>query len=126
MSFVLNNKLFCDYWSFILKILIIFSRRRSFRIKKKDEEVVTIRPKPEAPRPRPTVKSYSYSPEVALPRSRFKERLSLKPAAGPNPFDEDEENSFTQLKETKRKHKKRAPLPPKSVSSQDVSIFSYI
>ncbi|RZC36272.1 sporulation-specific protein 15 [Asbolus verrucosus] len=98
------------------------SLRKSFRIKKKEDEEVTIRQKSDTIRRFPM--SYP-NQQIPLPRSRFRERLTKgepsTSASGPNPFEEAAENKESKTTTTGRKGKKRAPLPPKSLSSQDVN-----
>ncbi|EFA11089.1 hypothetical protein TcasGA2_TC004686 [Tribolium castaneum] len=88
--------------------------RQSFRIKKKDNDEVTLRQKSETFKRSPL--SYPSPQQEALPRSRFRERISTP---GSNPFEEEEKRQNAGT--TRRRGKKRAPLPPKSASSQNVS-----
>ncbi|XP_068916438.1 uncharacterized protein [Tenebrio molitor] len=98
--------------------------RQSFRVKKKEEEDVVIRQRNDTVRRLPL--SYSGPQADALPRSRFRERLSKSQlradTSGPNPFEEGEESDTQSVSRIiRRKGKKRAPLPPKSFSSQNVN-----
>ncbi|XP_044257173.1 uncharacterized protein LOC123006621 isoform X2 [Tribolium madens] len=93
--------------------------RQSFRIKKKENDEVTIRQKSETLRRLPL--SYPNQQNEALPRSRFRERVTttITSFPGPNPFEEEEKRQNATT--ARRRGKKRAPLPPKSMSSQNVS-----